>query len=193
MTGAAPGVPLEPPLLREDARAVLSRWKAPSAQQEALRIELLAHVARHHDAMWKQGPPAHLTASALVLNSSLDKVLLTLHRKAGVWLQFGGHFEPGDVTVHGAATREAREESGIPGLVLHPHLVHLDRHRLIAAGFGRCAEHLDLRYAGVAPDEAAFAVSSESLDVAWWPVDSLPEESRHEILPLAEAARPLLG
>ena len=39
-------------------------------------------------------------------------VLLTLHRKAGAWFQFGGHFEPGDARVHAAATREAREESG---------------------------------------------------------------------------------
>ena len=31
--------------------------------------------------------------------------------------------------------------------------------RLLAAGFGRCSEHLDLRYAGVARDEAAYAVS----------------------------------
>ncbi len=193
MTAAASGVPTACLELPEDARTVLSSWRAPSVQQETLRQELLAHVDAHEDALWKHGPPAHLTASALVFNSSLDMVLLTLHLKAGLWLQFGGHFEPADRTVLGAATREAREESGIPGLELHPELVHLDRHRLVAAGFGRCAEHLDMRFAGVAPDEAAFAVSAESLDVAWWPVDGLPGESRHEILPLAEAARRLLA
>jgi hypothetical protein len=92
-----------------------------------------------------------------------------------------------------AATREGREESGIAGLELHPQLVHLDRHRLLAAGFGRCAEHLDLRYAGVADDDAGFAVSEESLDVAWWPVDALPPESAHEIGPLVRAARAVLA
>ena len=66
-----------------------------------------------------------------------------------MWLQFGGHFEPGDESVLAAATREAREESGIADLVLHPQLVHLDRHALLASGFGRCSEHLDLRYVGV--------------------------------------------
>ena len=193
MTAPTEGAPAAYLALREDAQAVLSAWSAPDAQQEQLRAELLDHLATHEDAMWKQGPAAHLTASALVLNASLDKVLLTLHAKAGLWLQFGGHFEPGDTSVHAAATREAREESGIDDLVLHPELVHLDRHRLIASGFGRCREHLDLRYAGVASDEAGFAVSEESLDVRWWPVDDLPEESRHEILPLAEAARRLLA
>jgi 8-oxo-dGTP pyrophosphatase MutT (NUDIX family) len=193
VSGAHTGVPAAYLRLREEAQALLDRWQAPDPQQERLRTGLLAHCAAHPDAMWKQGPPAHLTASALVLNASLDKVLLTLHAKAGMWFQFGGHFEPGDAGVHAAATREAREESGIAGLELHPQLVHLDRHRLLAAGFGRCREHLDLRFAGVVAYEGDHAVSEESLDVRWWPVDSLPPESGAEIAPLAEAARRLLG
>jgi 8-oxo-dGTP pyrophosphatase MutT (NUDIX family) len=193
VSGAPTGVPAAYLRLREEAQALLDRWQAPDPQQERLRNELLAHCAANPDAMWKQGPPAHLTASALVLNASLDKVLLTLHAKAGTWFQFGGHFEPGDAGVHAAATREAREESGIAGLELHPQLVHLDRHRLLAARFGRCREHLDRRFAGVVADEGDHAVSEESLDVRWWPVDSLPPESGAEIAPLAEAARRLLG
>jgi 8-oxo-dGTP pyrophosphatase MutT (NUDIX family) len=193
VTAPSTGVPTEYLALRDDARALLSGWAAPDAQQDALRVELLEHLDGHADAMWKQGPPAHLTASALVLSPSLDKVLLTLHAKAGLWLQFGGHFEPEDTSVLAAATREVREESGIVGLELAPELVHIDRHRLVASGFGRCREHLDLRYAGVATDESGFAVSAESLDVRWWPVDDLPTESGDEILPLAVAARRLLG
>ncbi|HEY3535499.1 MAG TPA: NUDIX domain-containing protein [Pedococcus sp.] len=193
MTQARAGVPAAYLRLRDDAQALLDCWDAPDAQQDRLRTELLAHCAAHPGALWKQGPPAHLTASALVLNASLDKVLLTLHAKAGMWLQFGGHFEPHDASVHAAATREAREESGIAGLELHPDLVHVDRHRLIASGFGRCREHLDLRFAGVVEDEAGYAVSEESLDVRWWAVDDLPARSGTEIRPLADAARRLLG
>ena len=193
MTDAPTGVPAAYLRLRHDAHRLLAGWEAPDEQQEQLRTELVAHCATHPDAMWKQGPPAHLTASALVLGPSLDTVLLTLHAKAGRWFQFGGHFEPADAGVHAAATREAREESGIAGLELHPRLVHLDRHRLLAAGFGRCREHLDLRFAGVVADDAGYAVSEESLDVRWWPVDALPPESAAEIGPLAQAARRLLG
>jgi 8-oxo-dGTP pyrophosphatase MutT (NUDIX family) len=193
VTAPSTGVPTAYLSLRDDAITQLDAWSAPDAQQEGLRKDLLAHCAEHPDALWKQGPPAHLTASALVLNASLDKVLLTLHAKAGLWLQFGGHFEPGDDSVLAAASREAREESGMAGLELHPELVHLDRHALLAPGFGRCREHLDLRYVGVAPDDATHAVSEESLDVAWWPVDALPQASAHEIRPLAEAARLVLG
>jgi len=172
---------------------VLSAWEAPSHQQDELRAELLAHLDAHEDAMWKQGPPAHLTTGAIVLNEALDRVLLTLHRKAGMWLQFGGHFEPEDASILAAATREAREESGLRELDLDARIVELHRHRLVAPAFGRCAEHLDVRYAGVVPDGADFAVSDESLDVAWWPVAALPEESAGEIGPMVEAARRLLG
>ncbi len=34
--------------------------------------------------------------------------------------------------------------------------------------------HLDVRFVAVAPPEAEHAVSEESLDVRWWPVDALP-------------------
>ena len=193
MTAPSTGVPTAYLALRADAQRVLGAWTAPDPGQERLRVELLAHCAEHPDAMAKQGPPAHLTASALVLNRSLDKVLLTLHAKAGLWLQFGGHFEPGDESVLAAATREAREESGITDLELHPELAHLDRHALLASGFGRCSEHLDLRYVGVTDDEDGYAVSDESLDVAWWPVDALPGASGAELRPLAEAARRVLA
>lgn len=192
-TDAAAEVPPAYLRLRGDAIRTLEQWRAPDDQQERLRLELLQHCAEHDGALWKQGPPAHLTASTLVLNPSLDRVLLTLHAKARMWLQFGGHLEPQDVSVLDAAAREAREESGLPGLVVHPQLVHLDRHRLLATGFGRCAEHLDLRYASVVDDTETYAVSEESLDVAWWPVDALPSASAQEIRPLATAARRLLG
>lgn len=179
--------------LRDDAVARLEAWESPDPQQEQWRTELLEHCRVHPGALWRQGPPQHLTTGAIVLNSSLDQVLLTLHAKAGMWLQFGGHFEPEDDTVLAAATREAREESGIPTLQLDPRIVELHRHELLAPAFGRCAEHLDIRFAGVVDDGAAYAVSDESLDVAWWPADGMPSETEAELGPLVRAAQRLLG
>ena len=193
MSSQAPALPAAYLALREDAVEVLTAWHAPDPAQDRLRGELLAHCAAHPDALWKQGPPAHLTTGAIILNRSLDQVLLTLHAKAGLWLQFGGHFEPQDTSVHAAARREATEESGLADLALHPQIVELHRHRLVAPAFGRCAEHLDVRYAGVVEDGAAFTVSDESVDVAWWPVDALPQDSATEIGPMVQAARRLLG
>ncbi|SDO62208.1 8-oxo-dGTP pyrophosphatase MutT, NUDIX family [Pedococcus dokdonensis] len=193
MTVAPSGVPTGYLALRADAMTRLEGWDAPDAQQESWRKELLEHCRDHPGAMWKQGPPQHLTTGAIVLDESLGRVLLTLHAKAGMWLQFGGHFEPQDPTVLAAATREAREESGLPDLLLDPRIVELHRHHLLAPAFGRCAEHLDIRFAGVVGADAAYAVSDESLDVAWWPVDGMPPETEAELGPLVRAAQRLLS
>lgn len=178
--------------LHEDATRQLRAWRAPGSAQERLRASYLAHLAAYPDAMWKQGPPAHFTASCLVLDHAGTRALLTLHRKAGVWFQLGGHFEVCDTDARAAAEREGREESGILTLVARPELVQLDRHHL-AESFGRCTEHLDLRFVAVADEGAMPVVSHESLDVRWWPVDALPQQTRLALEPLVRAARSVLG
>lgn len=159
--------------LLRDAVGVLTDYAPTDPDQRRLREQYLRHLAEHPDGVWRDGPPAHLTASCFVLDPSRSQVLLTLHRKGGFWVQLGGHLEPGDATVAGAALREATEESGVPGLVLRPEPVGLHRHELSAA-FGRCREHLDVTYVAIAPRDPAPVVSDESHDVAWWPVAELP-------------------
>jgi 8-oxo-dGTP pyrophosphatase MutT (NUDIX family) len=178
--------------LRADVVAVLTGWDPPDAGQDRLRHDYLAHLAAHPDGVAKAGPPAHLTASCVVLDPGGDRALLTLHRRANAWFQFGGHLEVGDPTLWAAARREAREESGIDTLepLLRP--VQLDRHRLVGS-FGACREHLDVRYAAVAPAGSRARASVESHDVRWWPADALPEGTRAELRPLVSLARGALG
>ncbi len=191
-SGSDPAVVAAFASLRADAMSVLQGWAAPDAGQDRLRRDYLDHLAAHPDAVAKAGPPAHLTASCVVLDPGGERVLLTLHRKANEWFQFGGHLEPGDASVWAAARREGREESGIQTLEPLPEPVQLDRHVLVGS-FGACREHLDLRFAAVAPLGARAVVSTESHDVRWWPVDDLPEGTRQELTPLVSAARRALG
>jgi 8-oxo-dGTP pyrophosphatase MutT (NUDIX family) len=162
------------PGLHDDALRVLTDWPAPDDAQEQLRASYVEHLVTHPDGLSRTCVPAHLTASALVLDSTGRNALLTLHRKGNFWGQFGGHCETQDSTLAAAALREATEESGIAGLRLtQPDPVDLDRHALSGA-FGTCGEHLDVRYAAVAPVGAEPVVSDESHDVRWFPVDALP-------------------
>jgi 8-oxo-dGTP pyrophosphatase MutT (NUDIX family) len=161
-------------VLLANAREVLGGWSAPSDHQSALRDDYVEHLEQHPDGLWREGPPAHLTASCFVLDETFEHVLLCLHRKGGFWVQFGGHLEPSDRSLDAAALREAREESGIVRLsLLSAQPVDLDRHRLSSA-FGRCREHLDVAFAATADRTAVTAISAESDDVAWWPVRALP-------------------
>ncbi len=156
-----------------DLRVVLESWTPPTEGQDSLRVSYLRHLADHPDAVLKSGPPAHFTASCIVLDRTGEQVLLTHHRRANAWFQFGGHLEDGDSGLHAAATREAREESGLEDLVPLSRPVALDRHALVG-DFGACREHLDVRFAAVAPEGSAPATSAESHDVRWWPVAELP-------------------
>ncbi len=164
--------------LHADALSVLETWVPRSREQDALRASYVTHLRAHPDGLFKGCYPDHLTASALVLSADRSRALLTLHRKAGLWFQFGGHLEPGDATLAGAAMREATEESGMAGLVLGAEPVHLDVHAVPFCDPRGGARHLDVRYVATAPDGADHAVSEESYDVRWWPVDALPTDEQ---------------
>ena len=114
--------------------------------------------------MWRGGPPDHFTASMFVFDGGGDHVCLVLHKKARLWLQPGGHLEPGDVSVADAALREATEETGLAGLRVRPGLAHLSHHEL-SSRFGHCRSHRDLRFVATAPPGALPQVSDESDDV----------------------------
>lgn len=56
--------------------------------------------------------PMHVTVGALLVRRGTD-VLLVDHRAYGILLQPGGHLEPTDTTLIGAALRELVEETGV--------------------------------------------------------------------------------
>lgn len=172
--------------LHADAVRTLSEWTAPDDAQETLRRDFLGHLAAHDDGMWRECVDGHLTASTIVLDAARRRVLLTLHPKAGLWLQLGGHCEPSDTSLAGAARREATEESGITGLRLLPGPVHLDRHRVWCHGG---SYHLDVQYAAIAPAGAVERISAESDDLRWFAVDAMPAETDDALRRLVARAR----
>ncbi|WP_435770876.1 NUDIX hydrolase [Nocardioides sp. SYSU DS0651] len=177
--------------LHADALATLRAWTAPSPDQERLRRRLVDHLESTADGMWRSSYPDHLTAGTLVLDHTGDRVLLNLHRKAGRWFAFGGHAEEQDATLASVALREAREESGIADLALHPEPLQLDVHVVPFCDPRGGVSHLDVRYGAVASPDAREITSEESLAVRWWCVDALPD-LEPSMLDLISRARTLL-
>lgn len=174
----------EPDALHRDALSTLRAWRAPDAGQEQLRATYVEHLRARPDGARRSCFPDHLTAGTVVLSHDGRAVLLNLHRKARSWFAFGGHLEDGDQTLAAAARREAHEESGFTDLRFNPEPVHLDLHTVGFCDARGEVRHLDVRYAAVAPEGAEHAVSEESLDVRWWPLDGLPEleEEMHTLI-----------
>jgi 8-oxo-dGTP pyrophosphatase MutT (NUDIX family) len=172
-----------------EALRALRSWDPPSPEQAALRDGFVQHLLDHPDGLERSCAPGHLTSGTLVLSADLDAVLLNLHGRAGRWFHFGGHWEPGDASLLATAEREAVEESGVDGLGVHPEPVHLDLHRVEFCRGHDWADHLDVRYAALAPAGAVPRASDESWDVRWWALDDLPElePEMHELIARSRA------
>ena len=175
-------------VLHGDAVVTLESWGAPDGEQGELREHYLRHLARYADGMWRSCRPEHVTSSALVVDASGTRVLLTLHKTVGRWLQLGGHCELGDTTLAGAALREATEESGLTGLSIDPRPLQLSRHELLAGGCTG-AFHLDVQFLATAMGTTDFVVSAESHDLAWFAMDALPDGIDHTVEQLVSRAR----
>ncbi|MEU8260288.1 NUDIX domain-containing protein [Micromonospora sp. NPDC048999] len=171
--------------LHADATAVLSRWTPTSPAAAAARDRTLELLAAGPVAMSRGHRAGHVTASALVLDATGERILLCLHGKFRKWVQLGGHCEPGDRTLAAAALREVAEESGIAGMVVDPEPIDVDIHPVTCQGGSL---HYDVRFAVLAPVGATERVSDESEALGWFPPDRLPEPLAHATVQLIAPA-----
>jgi 8-oxo-dGTP pyrophosphatase MutT (NUDIX family) len=150
----------------------------PADTDEAAHLQrILDFVRRHPDPFDREIAEGHLTGSAVVASARGDRVLLLHHRKLRRWLQPGGHADPRETSGEAVALREAREETGVSGLALHPRAPRpfdVDVHAIPAFGSEPAHAHLDLRYLVLAPAADAIARSAvETNDARWFEWEEL--------------------
>ncbi|HEY2346851.1 MAG TPA: NUDIX hydrolase [Xanthomonadaceae bacterium] len=138
-----------------------ARWPEETGAPH-FREFLVGHV----DAFERALAIGHFTGSAWLVSADGRRVLLTHHRKLGLWLQLGGHAD-GDIDLARVALREAEEESGLQNLEIEPGIFDLDRHRILARGADPEHWHYDVRYVVRARGDEVFVVSDESHALAW--------------------------
>ncbi|TNJ34859.1 NUDIX hydrolase [Arenimonas terrae] len=152
-----------------DLRRALALFLADHPEQAA-DAGLFSHfLASSPDVFERRHPPGHFTGSAWLVSADGQRVLLTHHRKLARWLQLGGHAD-GDADLARVALREAEEESGLTDLVVEGGIFDLDRHLIPARGADPDHWHYDVRFVVRATGSEAFAISEESLALAWKPV-----------------------
>ena len=161
------------------------RLRTPVDQREAGSIGVcLRELARLERPFDEHADPVHVTGSAIVVGPR--GVVLHRHKRLGIWLQPGGHVEPGE-TPWEAALREAHEETGLD--VRHPpegpRFVHVDVHP-----GPRGHTHLDLRYVLEAGDADPAPPPGESQAVFWFSWDDAVRVADPGLVGALRAVRP---
>ena len=157
-------------------REYRARWPAESETVD----RFIGFLASQPDAFERELAIGHVTGSAWVVDSTGTRVLLTHHKKLGMWVQLGGHAD-GDSDVFRVARREAEEESGLASLVpVGGGIFDVDVHRIPARGETPEHLHWDVRYAFRAAGGEAVRVSDESHDLRWIEIERLDSVTREE-------------
>ena len=152
--------------LRDRVRADVAA-RAPVDEREAASVDLfLATFDALAEPFSELADTVHVTASGIVVGRR--GVVLLKHKRLGIWLQPGGHIDPGETPWH-AARRESEEETGLAVSFADvaddgvPLLVHVDVHP-----GGRGHTHLDLRYRLQAADHDPRPPIGESQEIGWF-------------------------
>lgn len=179
--------------MREQVRRSVAERVPIDEVEQASIATFLWHYDELRDPMSQESDVIHVTGSAIVTGPR--GVVLLRHKRLGLWLQPGGHVDPGE-TPWEAALREAQEETGLEVAFATvgddgvPPLVHVDVHP-----GGRGHTHLDLRYLVDGGDADPDPPAGESQEIGWfaWPdaVDRASDERltallRHLSRPVAE-------
>ncbi|CAN5150429.1 NUDIX domain-containing protein [soil metagenome] len=119
-----------------------------------------------HDPLWLSG------VTAVVIRG--DEVLLVRRADSGAWTPVTGIIDPGEQPAV-AAERETLEEAGI--VAIAEALAWVQVTEEIVYENGDRSQYLDLVFRCSYVSGEPFPVDGENTEVAWYPLDALPELS----------------
>ena len=159
----------------------LNRYKVQYPQENEKVDAMIILLAEQKSCFERESWDGHFTGSAWVVDNTRNWVVLTHHRRFGLWLQLGGHAD-GNSNLIEVALKEATEESGLTQLkVLSNEIFDLDIHKIPARNNDPTHLHFDIRFILEADRTGEDLVTSrESYNVDWIPLDLVKEKNSDE-------------
>jgi len=144
----------------------------------------------------------HITASAIVLDPTLSKILLVHHKNLGKSIQPGGHVDETDAAFSQTAIRELAEETGFIDIlpvvfdITHPDVpLDIDIHTIPDNQKKQEPEHLhfDFRYLFVLQNSQQGKISEEEIGgITWKPIMEF-EQNTPDLARIAQKVHNLIS
>lgn len=141
----------------------------------------------YENILTRKNKVAHMTSSGLILNDSLDKILMIHHNIYNTWAWTGGHAD-GDNDMLKVALKEAKEETGVSNVVpltdklasidIIPVYGHIKRGKYVSSHL-----HLNTSYILIADEKEKLIINEEETsDVGWINISDLDKYSNEPYL-----------
>jgi 8-oxo-dGTP pyrophosphatase MutT (NUDIX family) len=146
--------------------AMVRRHRASDAEESRHQFAILDFLGNASAPFDRTNyTPGHITGSAFVLDPD-GRAALVFHQKF-LWVQPGGHAEPGETDAAAVAAREANEELGLEIDPAELELFDLDVHQIPRFGEEPPHKHFDLRFLALVGD-VELTPSSDAVDARWF-------------------------
>ncbi|WP_330240056.1 NUDIX hydrolase [Streptomyces sp. NBC_00525] len=174
-------------ITNDHIRGTFAEYAAAHPEEKDALSVVFERLDQDDDLSSRKTCPLHVTAGAVLVNES-GNVLLIRHNVLGTYLTPGGHLEPEDESLIGAALRELSEETGIRGSItpLLPGPVHIDVHDIPANDTkGEPAHlHADVRWLFGTSGPVEVTLQAEEVSASEWrgPETLADETLRNRVL-----------
>lgn len=161
---------------------LLYKHKPFNNTEKEMLQQMIQFVEANENCFDRSLTEGHITGSAWLVDSKMEYVFFTHHKKLDRWLQPGGHSD-GDPNTLAVSMREASEESGIEDVFIQPlvqNIFDIDIHTIPARKNEPEHLHYDVRFILETDKSHPLRISDESNEIAWIGIEEIPRLADEE-------------